>query len=732
MPRIRWSQAVIHGRDPTWPLLQDPDREILTSGSPAPTLGTSRPTSPVSPTRYQEVISEIRSRGVIPDPAPEPSMSRATSCSSIAGDSVISDSVINLLESDSVVSFDTSTRAVCEYSTGYEQQQKHFAPKLPIQGTVGASSLRNQDPEVGNVGIFYGNWGVRGSFNNDEAKKRKRDQHDKQIMRCPAQVIVLCEASAGVETLLQQAAVAGTAGASGLDGRNTSEHWVVRGNEPDAAVLIAARKDVSTGVQLLDYEVYDDHQYMQRSVRKWARSRQLVVRIGFKQNVGHLGTDIVVCGVHGHYRTMKREWPQAWTAFWDRLADKIKRFQIKILAGDFNMSFTQVRMQLRSRGIVIDCIAWYPWRHATTATHGQSLGFDSCGIFYIGGAVTVKLNWSLRDLSVLTSVAANGNSQWKGVTLDLYAGQNHPGQPWGSYRHTKYNEVDTDKNLQLRLEELLTFSTTTEQADSIPKREGSMNCAYLRFKEKPLNKQEWESDGVVPNGAHFPLCVFTDNSSARSQQGHDRRMEIKNNKRQYSRPQSRNTVRAFDQPAFDQPAYINTARQTTEGYWVTPYSSGKAPTGEIHYKDGLLWQEVDETESTRLNQAKALGVAQGAIAERRTWNEALEDTLAALETPAAVAGRWTPAVADPFPPSGASSSFQVTDTDMHQHVRGLAVNFFARPDAIGDRSLNRDGCYPPIEYVRALAFKPPPPPGTPPGYPSIGQPDPKRKPHPLG
>jgi hypothetical protein len=62
----------------------------------------------------------------------------------------------------------------------------------------------------------------------------------------------------------------------------------------------------------------------------------------------------------GHNRTMKFEWPQALQAFWDRLAAKIHAHRIQFLAGDFNMSVTEVVKQLRSRGIQSDCIAWYP------------------------------------------------------------------------------------------------------------------------------------------------------------------------------------------------------------------------------------------------------------------------------------------------------------------------------------------------------------------------------------
>ena len=128
----------------------------------------------------------------------------------------------------------------------------------------------------------------------------------------------------------------------------------------------------------------------------------LVCRVGFKQNIGHLGKEFVVCGALGHNRAMKMEWPAAWTAFWDRLAQYVQYFGIKFLAGDFNMSFTEVPKQLRSRGILCDCVAWYPWQRnkgpcgmetAVVGLSEQRLGFDSCGIFYIGGRVEITRPW---------------------------------------------------------------------------------------------------------------------------------------------------------------------------------------------------------------------------------------------------------------------------------------------------------------------------------------------------
>ena len=86
----------------------------------------------------------------------------------------------------------------------------------------------------------------------------------------------------------------------------------------------------------------------------------------------------------------------------DRLAAHVRKFRVKFVAGDFNMALTEVCKQLGNRGIVCDCVAWYPWKHVPQATtlgtqavvadlvaakeqdigrNGQRLGFDSCGIF---------------------------------------------------------------------------------------------------------------------------------------------------------------------------------------------------------------------------------------------------------------------------------------------------------------------------------------------------------------
>ena len=330
-------------------------------------------------------------------------------------------------------------------------------------------------------------------------------------------MLVLCEAIVEVEQMLRQTAVAGNPDERGLEKRSTHEHWVVRGNERETAVLVAARKDNTDSLVSLEYDVHDDHDYKEKKKTKTARSRTLVCRVGFKQSVGHLGREIVVCGVHGHYRTMKMEWPTVWRQFWDRLAHKIRSYGIQFMAGDFNMSFTQVVKELRSRGILCDCVAWYPWVHNAIEVHGQPLGMDSQGIFYIGGSVEVILPWSLKAVDILTAVAdKNGRKVQEEGGLDVYETSKHPGQHWSCYRSIAYTETQEQKDLLARLSDLLTPSTSAEELKRIPRREGVFYCPYLRLKHKPLDKSEWLVGGGVHLGAHFPLCMFTENARARS------------------------------------------------------------------------------------------------------------------------------------------------------------------------------------------------------------------------
>ena len=165
---------------------------------------------------------------------------------------------------------------------------------------------------------------------------------------------------------------------------------------------------------------------------------------------------------------MKKEWPIAWESFWERLAAAIKQTGVQFMAGDFNMSLTEVPKQLRSRGIDCDCVAWYSWK-LKTAVAGMKehqLGFDSCGIFHIGGHAEVVPSWGFKQIGILTAVPGDQ------ADLDVYEGANVPGQPWNCYRSKDKHAAAVGKHLHARLSDLLTLSTTTEELERIQHRGG--------------------------------------------------------------------------------------------------------------------------------------------------------------------------------------------------------------------------------------------------------------------
>ena len=65
-------------------------------------------------------------------------------------------------------------------------------------------------------------------------------------------------------------------------------------------------------------------------------------------------TDIIlVANVHMHTRTANKETKNAHAAtkvFLDVLASYLLRHRVRVLAGDFNMSFLSVIVELRARG----------------------------------------------------------------------------------------------------------------------------------------------------------------------------------------------------------------------------------------------------------------------------------------------------------------------------------------------------------------------------------------------
>ena len=66
-----------------------------------------------------------------------------------------------------------------------------------------AHAARNAYPEVGSMGIVFGNVGDRAFIARGAAEIDRRTRHDRQILRNPGQIVMLCEANHEVARALQ-------------------------------------------------------------------------------------------------------------------------------------------------------------------------------------------------------------------------------------------------------------------------------------------------------------------------------------------------------------------------------------------------------------------------------------------------------------------------------------------------------------------------------------------------
>ena len=418
------------------------------------------------------------------------------------------------------------------------------------------SAKQNEEPEAGNFGIYQANFGTRPSDHGGKRmtakKKRERLERqanmDTQITKNPCQVVILQEATAAVAKMLEEPSVGEdpTAVGTKLDKRTQREHFVVRAPEQTEkdppTVLIAARREFCKNLETLEWWLNPDHTYTETkknkttgervSVTKMARSRCLICTITFKQGMGFIGQQLVVANVHLHRDTANLKWPDALKKWIQGLADRIKRYNVQILSGDFNMSLTKMRAMLWEHDIKCDCIAWYPWIHKEETTLGSALGLDSCAVFWIGGDIEARMPWRHKDIPLLTAVA-EGSKQWDTPEheLQIYPKQGGcvPGQPWRCY-FTKKERDDPDFKLSERLEGLLKPSTSKDELDrKFPYRNNHV-CPHMKTKQKSTSGfyEEWlvnvDGEDEYDNDAHFPLAVYFQNTKClRSQEAQDRR-----------------------------------------------------------------------------------------------------------------------------------------------------------------------------------------------------------------
>ena len=92
-----------------------------------------------------------------------------TPCASVAGDIIADSSAADNDESDAAVA---------------KRRNRRRAPLSTFQGDrEHRSSKWNAEPEVGNFGIFFGNWGTRATLGGVGTQQRRREKQDLQVLK---------------------------------------------------------------------------------------------------------------------------------------------------------------------------------------------------------------------------------------------------------------------------------------------------------------------------------------------------------------------------------------------------------------------------------------------------------------------------------------------------------------------------------------------------------------------
>ena len=402
------------------------------------------------------------------------------------------------------------------------------AAELPPKAAVAAehsSGYLDRD-DVGNIGFFFGNWGKRSS-----CKDMAGNMSD-QLRKNPCTIVGLAECDAATEDVMrgnypEEAPSGGGSAVAELEAfasRENRNFTTIRHDE-DSSNLLAIRQSDGT-MEKLYWEVHFDGTFPGNKRADGTKpiynayTRHLICRFTLNRPVGFYGNTVTVSNVHLHHKTANKfhGFAESFNRFWNRLAHLLRVHGVDILLCDLNMSLFAAVRELRSRGVRVTCLAWFPWVDSKGVA-----SVDSCAIFGIRQVIEVRLN---HDVSICTEDAerlsegkAKGERGRELATLSMPS-MRGPGQQFSCY-------LPKSETMKQKIE-LLTFVEAVPAAavaGTVPAvaGKGSSNPTgarreCLRFKEKRLNVDVWLGPkGKFYEGSHFPLATFTDNPCRRSE-----------------------------------------------------------------------------------------------------------------------------------------------------------------------------------------------------------------------
>ena len=391
-------------------------------------------------------------------------------------------------------------------------------------------------PDIGNIGFFFCNYGMRARLNDVQANI------DLQIKRNPGNIIGICECQPATEEVLRRCpleavdpviaagtpadaepAVAGPHGepaVAGIHGRREREYLTIRGDE-DVSLLLGVRTDTAHNLSLLYWKRKLEGTVKTKSGRSRCYTRLLIAEVELKLSVGFFGTQLRVANTHFHHEAANKKlgFRNAHAEYWPLLAGKLQEHRVDVLMGDFNMSLFRVVPELRRLGVSIDLLAWYPWSNE----EGVAMA-DSCGIFLINRPAEVQLHCGIGIVPGPANAQDGGDEdvfppqlRWNDHGgVHTLAANGGPGQLVATYLPKHASLLD-------KLRETLECTYADERRTSAVADTRRAPHDRVRVREKRLDVEVWKYRGANHKGSHFPLACFTNNISRRSPQRYKER-----------------------------------------------------------------------------------------------------------------------------------------------------------------------------------------------------------------
>ena len=165
----------------------------------------------------------------------------------------------------------------------------------------------------------------------------------------------------------------------------------------EKTLFIAARPSLANGIRKLLFERKIDGTWTDKKGDHKAVSRILVATLKMKYFRIHgdgeeESDELTMANVHLHSRTAKKGLKSSFLAlqaFYNRLAEYVVRFGVRLMVGDWNMQLFGVIPEMRARGFEVTMAAWYPW--SLTIQGKKEVRSDSCAIFTIGPWAGVRI-----------------------------------------------------------------------------------------------------------------------------------------------------------------------------------------------------------------------------------------------------------------------------------------------------------------------------------------------------